>query len=151
MRASRQRIEVRLTARRRSLGMGRILTLTAEARLTGGEPAAGWLLLPYVDGRRWGAHELADATGRAIWHLPLPNPGIAEIRAEARPPAEAPPQTGACPPASFTGGWLPQLPWLLVGYPLADKARISNPVRVEVRRRDLCLIPADPEDRKSVV
>ncbi|MCK4826917.1 hypothetical protein KA005_64875, partial [bacterium] len=43
------------------------------------------ILLPYVNGRRWGAHEFADADGRATFLIPLPNPGPAMIQVIAMP------------------------------------------------------------------
>ena len=61
------------------IGMGRSVSIRATAMLPGGRPAAGYLLLPYVHGKRWGAHEYADAQGRATMILPLPNPGLAEV------------------------------------------------------------------------
>ncbi|MCC6730743.1 MAG: hypothetical protein IT208_15525 [Chthonomonadales bacterium] len=75
---------VRVSAGAERVGMGRTVALRARALLPGGRPAAGALLLPYVNGKRWGAHEWADARGGAVFHMPLPNPGIAEIRVEAR-------------------------------------------------------------------
>ncbi|MFH1737966.1 MAG: hypothetical protein ABIH23_03075, partial [bacterium] len=43
-------------------------------------------------GKRWGAHEYSDARGRAVIHLPLPNPGIMEIQVEARSPLISAPE-----------------------------------------------------------
>jgi hypothetical protein len=62
------------------VGMGRTLKVTAAARLDDGKPASGRLLLPYVNGRRWGHHEYADAAGKATFLLPMPNPGPADIQ-----------------------------------------------------------------------
>lgn len=78
-----------LSCRSRRVGMGRCIRLEARVTLPDGAPAAGYRLLPFVDGKRWGAHETADAHGRASWSLPLPRPGLAEIRVQARPPREA--------------------------------------------------------------
>jgi len=84
-------ISVALAANRDRIGMGRVVTLTAEGRTPDGSPAA-CLLLPYANGRRWGAHEHADANGRAVFHIPLPNPGPVELQVEARPELSAPEQ-----------------------------------------------------------
>ncbi|MFA6111480.1 MAG: hypothetical protein WDA75_22200, partial [Candidatus Latescibacterota bacterium] len=136
---------VRIRVSCRQIGMGRTVGLTAVATQADGRPAAGFLLLPYVNGRRWGSHELAGADGRAIWRLPLPRPGIAEIQVEARPPAEAPSQAGTPPPAELTGGLITRLPHLLTGYLLPDSARVSRPQRVQVQRRVLSAIRRDPD------
>ena len=87
--AAAPEVRVHLEADQQRIGMGRSVTVSARAELPGGAPAAGYLLLPYVNGERWGAHEVADADGRAVWHLPLPNPGVAEVQVEAR---EQPPR-----------------------------------------------------------
>jgi hypothetical protein len=68
--------------------MGETVHVEAVATLPGGRSPAGALLLPYVNGLRWGAHEYADAQGRAGFDLPLPNPGIAEVQVECVPPWE---------------------------------------------------------------
>ncbi|MCX6360655.1 MAG: hypothetical protein NT029_12645 [Armatimonadetes bacterium] len=67
------------------IGMGRALVVAAVARQANGKPAAGWEMLPYVNDRRWGPHEFADAAGRALFRIPLPTPGKAAIRVQARP------------------------------------------------------------------
>ncbi|MBI2299926.1 MAG: hypothetical protein HYU66_13460 [Armatimonadetes bacterium] len=69
---------------RTRVGMGRTVTVTARAIRPDSTPAARMQLLPYVNGRRWGPHEIADAAGRATWHLPLPTPGTAAIQVQAR-------------------------------------------------------------------
>lgn len=89
MTASVGDVRVNLTADHDRVGMGRVVTLTAEARNSDGTPAA-CLLLPYANGFRWGAHEHADANGRAVFHIPLPNPGPVELQVEARPEPDAP-------------------------------------------------------------
>jgi hypothetical protein len=71
---------VSVTANPLQVGMGRVLTVRAEARLSNGAPAAGRLLLPYVNGKRWGSHEYADARGRATFLLPMPNVGPADVQ-----------------------------------------------------------------------
>jgi hypothetical protein len=76
---------VRLRVNKPRVGMGRAVELRARATFPDGSPAAGYLLLPYVNGKRWGANEYADERGRATFHIPLPNPDLAEIVVEARP------------------------------------------------------------------
>ena len=55
---------VRIQAASGHVGMGETVHVEAVATLPGGRSPAGALLLPYVNGRRWGAHEYADARGR---------------------------------------------------------------------------------------
>jgi hypothetical protein len=81
---------VEIRADRARVGMGRTLTVTATAKLPDGRPAAGRLLLPYVNGKRWGSHEYADARGRAIFMLPMPNPGIADVQVTIEPELSRP-------------------------------------------------------------
>jgi hypothetical protein len=83
--AAREVAAVSIAVDRSRMGMGRTLVVMATAQLANGQPAAGWELLPYVNGRRWGSHEFADAAGRAVFRIPLPVPGLAEIRVQARP------------------------------------------------------------------
>jgi len=63
-----------------SIRMGRSVMLTAHLNLNPGESANDYLLLPYVNNRRWGSHERPDANGDATFLLPLPNPGKVEIQ-----------------------------------------------------------------------
>ncbi len=81
-------ISVRVNTSR--IGMGRTVELQAQARRADGAPAAGWVLLPYVNGQRWGAHETADSRGRATFHLPLPRVGIQELTVGAIPTLKDP-------------------------------------------------------------
>ncbi len=76
---------VHLQADQARIGMGRTVTVHATATLPDGHPAAGRLLLPYVNGKRWGAHEYADADGKATFVLPLPSPGGAEVQVALEP------------------------------------------------------------------
>ena len=76
---------VRIFANKDRLGMGRVVEVTAELRDTHSGPSKGWMALPYLNGKRWGAHEFADGKGRAVFQLPLPNPGLQEILVEILP------------------------------------------------------------------
>lgn len=86
------------------------------------EGCADMLLLPYVNGRRWGAHERVDENGRALFLLPMPNPGPARLQVAAIP---------------LRGGWMgcedPNL--LLAGRRLPDDLPLSNPLDVDVQPR----------------
>jgi hypothetical protein len=76
---------VKVSVDRSHVGMGRTVALIAQASWPDHQPAVGVQLLPYVNGRRWGPHETADASGRAVFHLPLPSVGLAQIQVQARP------------------------------------------------------------------
>ena len=71
-----QDITVYITAERTTIPMGR--SVRVEAVVEG--PARDYILLPFVNRRRWGAHERPDAQGKATFFLPLPNPGPAHIQ-----------------------------------------------------------------------
>ena len=86
-----QSMDIRIAVDRSHVEMGRNVVLTAEARDDAKSALVGALALPYVDGKRWGAHERTDAEGRVRWLLPMPNPGRHEIRV---PPVGQPPRLG---------------------------------------------------------
>jgi hypothetical protein len=65
------------------LEMGRSIKL--EATLVAGSGEHKMVFLPFVNGKRWGAHEFADANGRASFQIPLPNPGPALVQVIALP------------------------------------------------------------------
>ncbi len=121
------------------IGMGRSARLDAAVTLPDGKPAAGHLLLPYVNGKRWGAHQYADAQGRATFYLPLPQPGIAEIQVETLPPGEKWSWT-----RTMTDSQMGRQR-LQVGTPLPETAALSNRVTVQVDRRRLAVMASDPE------
>ena len=109
---------LQIHADRETLAMGESVHI--HARLS---QAQDQLLLPYVNGRRWGAHERPGPDGSAVWSLPLPNPGPARIEVIAVP---------AQP------GWMghddPDL--LLAGRPMpASPSLRSNALLLEVSRR----------------
>jgi hypothetical protein len=74
---------IHIQADQTRIGMGRTLAVRAVAMQPDGRPAAGRLLLPYVNGKRWGAHEYADANGAATFRFPLPCPGRADVQVTA--------------------------------------------------------------------
>ena len=78
---------VKVSVDRSHVGMGRTVALIAQAIWPDHHPVAGVQLLPYVNGRRWGPRETADASGRAVFYLPLPSVGLAQIQVQAQAPA----------------------------------------------------------------
>ncbi len=66
---------------------GRSVTLHVQVVQAGGTPQPDYLVLPYLNNRRWGAHELTDEAGQASITLPLPNPGLARVLVRAVPDA----------------------------------------------------------------
>ncbi|HOZ49462.1 MAG TPA: hypothetical protein PLO37_24020 [Candidatus Hydrogenedentes bacterium] len=81
-------LEVTVRADRDRVAMGRTVQVEVTVRTDDGAPAAGVIVLPYVNGKRWGAHERSDDAGRVTIPLPLPNPGEAAIAAEAIEPPD---------------------------------------------------------------
>lgn len=60
-------------------------TIELKAAIDPGAGAGRIVLLPFVNGKRWGSHEFADERGNATFHIPLPNPGPATIQVIALP------------------------------------------------------------------
>lgn len=127
-------VDVRISCDHEQVEMGRAVCVTAKVS---GE-ATRQILLPYVNQRRWGAHERPDAAGEARFILPLPEIGPARIQVLAVPEA--------------SGGWL-GLPFsredlLLTGRPMpADEGVRSNTVEVEVQWR----VPCRPDNGDTLV
>jgi len=71
-----QDVTVHITADRATIPMG--CSVRVEAVVEGA--ARDYILLPFVNQRRWGAHERPDAQGKATFILPLPNPGPAHVQ-----------------------------------------------------------------------
>lgn len=114
-----------------SIPMGRSVTLTAHLNLKPGEVAKDYLLLPYVNQRRWGSHERPDANGNATFMLPLPNPGKVEIQVIAV----------KAEPNNWMGVSNRKL--LLAGNFMPDSGLRSNERAVYVKKRTM---PAPIED-----
>jgi hypothetical protein len=119
------RVDIDIRALQDQIPMGRSATVEANVQLRAGESPQDYVLLPFVNGRRWGAHERPDADGRAVFHLPLPNPGPAQMQVLAVP--------------SDTGDWMglaAQRDLLLAGrlMPAEPYAR-SNTLNLRVNRR----------------
>ena len=76
--------DIQITLSQNVIEMGRSIHL--EARLDPDQLEEGMIFLPFVNGKRWGAHEFADGEGRASFQIPLPNPGPAVVQVLALPP-----------------------------------------------------------------
>lgn len=123
---------VHLSIDRTAVSMGHSVRVEAMVTDAQENPCVGWLVLPYVNERRWGAHEWTDARGRAVFLLPLPNPGPAEIQVLARPPASAPDPDGA------QGAWdLGRSDDWFAGRLLRGEGERSEAVRVQVTQREI--------------
>lgn len=66
-----------------NVGMGKCVTVQAQATGPDGAPVSGAMLYPFVSRKRWGAFELTDARGEATFLLPLPRVGAARIEVAA--------------------------------------------------------------------
>ena len=71
---------VRATVDRPSIGMGDSVTLESTVSTGYVATRSGQRVIPFVNGKRWGAIETTDARGNTTHLLPLPNTGIAEIQ-----------------------------------------------------------------------
>ena len=78
-----QREGLQITANVQQIDMGRTVQIEASYTPSQGDSVREVILMPYVNGRRWGSHEFPDSNGRALLLLPLPNVGTAEIEVVA--------------------------------------------------------------------
>jgi hypothetical protein len=113
-----------------SVAMGKTLCVEAMASDATGKPCTDLLLLPLVNGKRWGCHEWADAQGKATFYLPLPNPGPNRIEVVAVPTSK----TGLQPGQFVTPAICPDV---LVGGFLTTMEDISNSILIEVTYRTI--------------
>jgi len=74
---------IQIELNRELIEMGK--TIELEATLVPGALEGRTILLPFVNGKRWGSHEFADESGHATFHIPLPNPGPATLQVIALP------------------------------------------------------------------
>ena len=126
---SAQQSAIHISANADQIGMG--LSVSIEARYT---PASGdtqnVLLMPYVNGKRWGAQECPDSTGIARFQLPLPTPGTARIEVIAVP----------CDTSLWCG--LKDFTPYKTGCMMPDSTLRSNALNVEVTPRKIAKRPA---------
>ncbi len=71
---------VKLTVNKPRISMGQTVTITASISNTQHRLLAGIPLLPYWNGRQWGAQEKTNAFGKAVFLIPLPDPGEARLQ-----------------------------------------------------------------------
>lgn len=110
------------------VGMGR--TVKVEAVIKTADAGKRTILLPFVNGRRWGSHEFADKDGRASFIIPLPHPGPALIQVMAVP--------------AETDTWMglePHDRLLKAGTYMPEGDQKSNTVLVETKYRDMPVRP----------
>ena len=131
-----QREGLQITANVQQIDMGRTVQIEASYTPSQGDSVREVILMPYVNGRRWGSHEFPDSNGRALLLLPLPNVGTAEIEVVAVPRD-----------TSLWCGLKDYRPYL-TGRPMPDAGLHSNKIDVDVRRRD---IPQRPEHPTAFV
>lgn len=78
---------VEIAVDRETIGMGQRVALTTTVRTDTTATRSGHRVLPFVNGKRWGAVEVSDDNGETLHHLPLPIPGGAEIQVLVQEPA----------------------------------------------------------------
>lgn len=113
--------------------MGHSVTLSATLCAESGEATANWLVLPFVNGKRWGAHQWSDAGGVTVFHLPLPNTGPQKIEVMAWPPNPA----ATTLPAFDRWQGVVERPLLFAGVRMPEAGLRSDPVQVEVTWRNI--------------
>lgn len=60
--------------------MGQTVSITASAWDSHHHPLSGVKLTPYWNGKQWGAPEKTGANGKAIFLIPIPDPGRAQLQ-----------------------------------------------------------------------
>ncbi|MBL7645303.1 MAG: hypothetical protein JNK74_03830 [Candidatus Hydrogenedentes bacterium] len=85
-------LSVTATVDKPEIGMGGSVSLTTKVRPDKGGDLAGYRVIPFVNGKRWGAIEVTDNRGQSTHHLPLPNPGRAVIEVLVEEPASRGPE-----------------------------------------------------------
>ncbi len=116
----------------KSVQMGRTFRLKAHLKLKSESLAKNYLLLPYVNNRRWGAQEKPDSNGDAIFIIPLPKPGCANIQVIAV--------------KSENDNWMgiSNRDLLMVGKLMPENVGISsNKIKIIVKRRKMPKLPDD--------
>jgi hypothetical protein len=115
---------IRITVSNEVVDMGRTLRVEAVIEEPGDDKRT--ILLPFVNGKRWGSHEFADGKGRASFIIPFPNPGPALIQVIAVP--------------AQTDTWMgleEHDPLLKTGTFMPECDIRSNTLLVNVRRREI--------------
>lgn len=116
--------EISITADRSTVDMGLTVVVSAEFRPEKGD-AQNYILLPFVNERRWGSHERPDENGKATFLLPLPNPGPTHIEIVAV--------------LSDTEHWmgLKNQNLLVAGHPMINEGIHSNILKLQVILREI--------------
>lgn len=119
-------MNIQLSASRQSLPMGGTVIVEASIETSANESPQDYILLPFVNERRWGSHERPNPSGKAAFILPLPNPGWAHVQVLAL--------------KSDTPDWMglaAQQELLLAGRPLpVEGGWRSNTLVLNVTRRE---------------
>lgn len=116
--------DINISADTEIVDMGRCVTI--KARIKDNTPNERTVLLPFVNGKRWGSHEIANKEGEAAFIIPLPNPVNSVIQVIALP--------------AETEHWMgleADNPLLKTGTFMPENSIISNPVTINVKNREI--------------
>ncbi len=113
---------LKIKAEQNTVAMGKSVVIHAHLQI---DNPGKYILLPYVNQKRWGSHEKPDKKGDVIFSFPLPNPGTAQIEVIAV--------------ISDTKDWvgLKDHKILYAGYPLMADGIHSNELEIKVNRREM--------------
>jgi hypothetical protein len=114
--------ELKIKSDQSSIAMGKSVVIRAHFKI---DNPGKYILLPYVNQKRWGSHERVDKKGDAVFSFPIPNPGTAQIEIIAVP--------------SDTNSWtgLKKREILYAGYPFKPIGINSNVIEVKVNWRQM--------------
>lgn len=77
---------VRVSVEKTAIGAGESVVLTSKVSTGYLATRSDHRIIPFVNGKRWGAIEVTNADGVTVHHLPLPNVGPARIEVLAEAP-----------------------------------------------------------------
>ena len=78
-----------ISADQQKIYMGKSVMIDAILTPPNGNDVTDYIIIPFVNKRRWGAHEFCNNLGKASFMIPLPNIGNAEIKMIAIPKSDA--------------------------------------------------------------
>jgi len=77
-------VSIRISADKDTVALGRSVRIDAVVVDAQERPIPNYRLYPFVNGKRWGSHELTDETGKAYFLIPFPNEGPQRIEVLGR-------------------------------------------------------------------
>ena len=116
---------IKIEVDKNQISMGKSVIIDAKIIPNENQIPENLILLPFVNNRRWGAHEFPDENGHATFLLPMPNPGPNHI------------QILALEKDSDNWMGLNDYSMLKTGKIMPETGNISNTIEIDVKWRDI--------------